>query len=285
MAVSNSTDMNDLVGTIVNSEALSAAYGYRVMRNLVYAVQVPQGAQSITVPSFSGIAVTSLTEGTAPGSTTLATAGTVLTPVERGVYAQISKHVLYADPFSDLAPYGNQLGLSLAKDEDTLIAVEFDNFTASGSIATLGASGVALTKNAFLSGIAVMEATDMPGPICAVFHPSAWAPLRAALGDAAVMAAPGTAIVQGFGEGLTNMAGYVGSPYGVPCFISSAVPFHGAGNYSNAMFKKQAIGYGYMQDLAVDVFDNVTARAFDLMAWYAGDAGSLRPELGVILHG
>jgi hypothetical protein len=282
MAVTNSTDLNDLMGTIINSEALSAAYGARIMRNLVYAVQVPQGAQSITIPSFSGVAVGSLTEGTAPGSTGWGTAGQTLTPVERGVYVQISKHVLYADPFSDLAPYGNQLGLSLAKDEDTMIATEFTNFTA----ATIGASGASLTKNAFLSGIAAMEATDMPGPICAVFHPSAWAPLRTALGDAAVMAAPGTKIVEGFGTGLTNMNGFVGAPYGVPCFISTKVPnLGGVGNYVNGMFKKQAIGYGYMQDLSVDVFDNVTARAFDLMAWYAGDAAIVRAELGVKLIG
>lgn len=282
MAITNSTDLNDLMGSIINSEALSAAYGARVMRNLVYAVQVPQGAQTITIPSFSGVAVGSLTEGTAPSSTTWGTAGQTLTPVERGVYVQISKHVLYADPFSDLAPYGNQLGLSLAKDEDTIIAAEFSNFTG----ATIGASGSALTKNAFLSGVAALEATDMPGPVCAVFHPTAWAPLRAALGDAAVMAAPGTAIVEGFGKGLTNMNGFVGAPYGVPCFISTKVPnAGGTNNYVNGMFKKQAIGYGYMQDLAVDVFDNVTARAYDLMAWYAGDAAIVRAELGVKLIG
>src|SRR5574343_339302 len=109
------------------------------MRQLVYSVSVPQGAQSITLPSFSGV----------------------------------------ADPFSDLAPYGNQLGLALAKDEDTQICAEFGSFTGG----TIGASGSAITKAGFLSGVAAMEATDMPGPVCAVFHPSAWASLRSALGD------------------------------------------------------------------------------------------------------
>jgi hypothetical protein len=282
MAISNSTSMNDLMGSIVNAEALSAAYGARIMRQLVYSVQIPQGAQSIVVPSFSGVAVGSLTEGTAPGSTVWGTDGVTLTPVERGVYCQISKHVLYADPFSDLAPYGQQLGQSLAKDEDAMICAEFANFTG----ATIGASGTAVTKAGFLSGVAAMEATDFAGPVCAVFAPSAWASLRSALGDAAVMAAPGTQMVQGFGQGLTNMNGFVGSPYGVPCFISSKVPnLGGNNNYVNAIFKTRAIGYGYMQDLNVDVFDNVTARAYDLMAWYAGDAGTLRAELGAKLIG
>lgn len=282
MAVTTKTDLNDLIGTIVNSEALSAAYGSRIMRQLVYAVNIPQGAASITIPTFSGVAVGSLTEGTAPGSTNMATSGLLLSPAERGVYVQISKSALYSDPFSDLAPYGQQLGLSLAKDEDTVICTEFANFTA----ATIGASGVAIGKAAFLSGVAAMEETDMPGPVVAVFHPSAWATLRSEIGDAAAFATPGKQIVEGFGEGLTNSNGYVGSPFGVPCFISSKVPsLGGAGNYVNAIFKKQAIGYAYMQDLSVDVFDNVTARAFDLMAWYAGDAGTLRGELGAKIIG
>ncbi len=53
----------------------------------------------------------------------------------------------------------------------------------------------------------------------------------------------------------------------------------------NAMFKKAAIGYAFMQDLAVDVQDNKVARAFDLMAWYAGKMEVVRPELGVQLIG
>lgn len=282
MSVSNSTSLNDLVGTIVNEEALSAAYGARVMRNLVYGVQVPQGAQSITIPSFSGVAVASLTEGTAPSSTTWGTDGTTLTPVERGVYVQVSKHVLYADPFSDLAPYGQQLGLALGKDEDTMITAEFANFTAG----TVGTSGTAITKAGFLSGVALMEQSDMPGPVVGVFHPAAWASLRESIGDAAVNAAVGKEIVEGFGEGLTNLNGYVGAPFGVPCFISSTVPDLGGDlNHQNGIFKKQAIGYGYMQDIGVDVDDNVTARAYDLMAWYAGDAATVRPELGAILLG
>lgn len=282
MAVTNSTDLNDLVGTIVNSEALSAAYGYRIMRDLVNAVQVPQGAASITIPSFSGVAVGSLTEGTAPSSTKWGSAGTTLTPVERGVYVQISKSVLYADPFSDLAPYGNQLGLALAKDEDTQLTAEFANFTA----VTIGTSGTKLTKAGFLSGVAAMEASDFPGPVVAVFHPTSWASLRSDLGDAAVMGNAGAEIVNGFGKGFSTLNGYVGAPFGIPCFISSTVVDNG-GNFNkvNGIFKAPAIGYGYTQDLSVDVDDNVTARAFDLMAWYAGDAATVRPELGAKLIG
>jgi hypothetical protein len=36
-----------------------------------------------------------------------------------------------------------------------------------------------------------------------------------------------------------------------------------------------------MQDIGVDVDDNVTARAFDLMGWYTGDAAELVDLWGV----
>lgn len=121
MAISNSTQLNDLVGSIVSAEAQSAAYANRVMRPLVYSKALPPGAGSIVVPRFAAITVAGLTEGVAPSSHTLTSDGVTLTPVERGAYIQISKHVLHADPFADLAPYGQQLGRALAADEDALI--------------------------------------------------------------------------------------------------------------------------------------------------------------------
>jgi hypothetical protein len=47
MAISNSTDLNDLVGQIVAKDAISAAYSARVMRNIVSVYEVPLGAGSI----------------------------------------------------------------------------------------------------------------------------------------------------------------------------------------------------------------------------------------------
>lgn len=267
MAISNSTSLNDLVGQIVHDEALSAAYSTRVMRPLVNSIQVPQGANTIVVPQFSGVAVASLTEGTAPSSTRMDTKGVSLTPTERGVYVQISKHVLFSDPFTDLAPYGEQIGRALAEDEDKLILALADTFTTNA----VGVSGDTGSKAHFLSGIAALEADNAPAPYFAVFHPTSWADIRSSIGDAAVMADVGKQVVEGFGDGLTNLNGFVGAPFGVPCFISTQVDTTG-GCYNNLMFSKKAISYAYMQDLGVDVDDNVTARAFDLMGWYAGEA-------------
>ena len=278
MSISNSTTMNDLVGTIVSEEAQSAAIAARVMRGLVRATEMPLGAGSITIPRFQDIAVGSLTEGTAPGSVAWSTDGTILTPVERGVYAQISKRVLFADPFSDLAPYGEQLGRQLAEDEDTQILG-----LVSGAMGTTLTPGAGMDKATFLSGVAALETANAPGPYYGVFHPSAWADLRDSIGDAAVFGSVGRGIVEGIGESTNIQAnGYAGSPYGIPCYVSSSVETGAAaGSYANIMASKQCLGYAFIQDLTVDVDENVTARAFDLMAWYAGHQDVLVSAYGV----
>lgn len=282
MALSNSTTLNDLVGQIVSSDAMSAAYSARVMRPLVRAVAVPPGAGSIVVPQFQSVAVSALTEGVAPSSTTLQTDGVTLTPAERGVYVQISKRVLHADPFQDLAPYGEQLGRALAQDEDALILDAASGFSTRIND-TAGADDVDLSD--FRAAVATLEANNAPGPFFAVFHPTSWAKMRGLLSDAGTFGSVGSRTIEGFGEGFTNAAGYVGSPYGIPVFISTQVNTTDAGaTYENVVFSREAIACAYIQDIGIDVDDNVVARALDLMAWYSVDCKELKDEYGVIVE-
>lgn len=280
MAISNSTTLNDLIGQIVSADAQSAAYSNRVMRPLVRGYMVPPGAGSIVVPRFQSISVASLTEGVAPSSTTVSSDGVTMTPVERGTYVQISKRTLHADPFQDLAPYGDQLGRALAQDEDSLILTDMDFTTHTNT------SGAIVLAD-FLDSIAQLEAQNAPGPYFAVFHPNSWAKLRALISDAAAYANVGRQTVEGFGQGFTNQAGYVGSPYGIPCFISTQVKSDGAATPTrrhNVMFSREALGVSWIKDIGVDVDDNVVARAVDLMAWYSIDSAKLVDAYGVILE-
>jgi hypothetical protein len=280
MAISNSTTLNDLIGQIVSADAQSAAYSTRVMRPLVRGYMVPPGAGSIVVPRFQSVSVASLTEGVAPSSTTVNSDGVTMTPVERGTYVQISKRTLHADPFQDLAPYGDQLGRALAQDEDSLILADMDFTTKTNT------SG-ALVLADFLDSIAQLEAQNAPGPYFAVFHPNSWAKLRAEISDAAAYANVGRQTVEGFGQGFTNQAGYVGSPYGIPCFISTQVKSDAGATPTrryNVMFSREALGVSWIKDIGVDVDDNVVARAVDLMAWYTIDSAKLVDAYGVILE-
>lgn len=280
MAISNSTSLNDLVGQIVSQDAISAAYATRVMRNIVSVYDVPLGAGSIVVPIFSGITEGSLTEGTATTSTTWNSDGLTLTPVERGIYVQISKRVLHADPFTDLAPYGEQLGRSLAAGEDTAVLAIMGSGVWSNT--ARGNAGQRLAASGFREAISALEAANAPKPYYCVMHPETWGNLRASFGDAATFADVGKQIVEGFGEGApAAMSNYVGAPYGVPVFISTNVPTN-VDKY-NVMFSKQAVALAIMKDIGVDVFDNVTARAFDLMAWRSAHQGIVNASYGISL--
>jgi N4-gp56 family major capsid protein len=281
MAISNSTTLNDLIGQIVSADAQSAAYANRVMRPLVRGYSVPAGAGSIVVPRFQSVAVASLTEGVAPASTTMNSDGVTLTPVERGTYVQISKRTLHADPFQDLAPYGDQLGRALAQDEDSLILDAMDFTT------HINDTSDAMDDSDFRAAIATLEAANAPGPYFAVFHPNSWAKLRAVFDDAATYATVGRQTVEGFGQGFSNAAGYVGSPYGIPCFISTQVNDDGAATPSrryNALFSRESLGAAWIKDIGVDVDDNVVARAIDLMAWYSFNTDKLVDSYGVIIE-
>jgi len=280
MAISNSTTLNDLIGQIVSADAQSAAYSNRVMRPLTRGYAVPPGAGSIVVPRFQSVGVASLTEGVAPSSTTMNSDGVTLTPVERGTYVQISKRTLHADPFQDLAPYGDQLGRALAQDEDSLVLDAMDFTT------IINDTSDAMDLSDLRTAIATLEAANAPGPYFAVFHPNSWAKLRADLGDAAAFASVGRQTVEGFGQGFTNAAGYVGSPYGIPCFISTQVNSDGAtpNRRQNVVFSRESLGCAWIKDIGIDVDDNVVSRAIDLMAWYSFHCDKLVDDYGVIIE-
>lgn len=280
MAISNSTSLNDLISTIVSEDAVGAAYAARVMRNIVSVYEVPLGAGSLTVPVFSGLSEASLTEGVAPSSTTWYTDGLTLTPVERGVYVQISKRVLHADPFADLAPYGEELGRTLAQGEDEAVL----GIMGSGvwSNTAVGTLGVNISGAIYRSAIATLEAANAPKPYCAVMHPKSWGKLTAEFGQADVFDGVGAGIVNGFGEGYPSLNGYVGAPYGIPTFISTKVPSD-TNNIYNVMFSKRAVALAIMKDIGIDVFDNVTARAFDIMAWRSAHQGITNAYFGVTM--
>jgi N4-gp56 family major capsid protein len=284
---STTTTLSDLIGEIVSDEVLSAAYASRVMRPLVFTKEVPQGAGSITIPRFAPLTPAGLSQGVAPDQTEWDSEGEKLTPAERGVLVSISKMALWADPWSDLEPYGSQLGRSLAQDEDKLILATTASL--SDDVNAQTSTGADVDLDNLLDAVGKLEAENAPAPYYGVFHPVSWGRIRKEIANASIYAAVGVRTVEGFGTGMTNMAGYVGSPFGVDCFMSSSVPERAATSsdcsaYTNLVASKQAIGYAYTYDLRVDVDDNIPRRAYDCMAWYAGAVAILVDEYGIRLE-
>jgi len=175
----------------------------------------------------------------------------------------------------------------LAEDEDGLI---LDSMSGSGTLDTIindnGTTPANTDLADFRTAISTLEAANAPKPYWAVYHPTSWAKLVADLDDASAFASVGQQIVEGFAPGFPSLNGFVGAPYGVSVFISTKIPATlGAGTiYENFMFSPQAVGYAFLQDLGIDVDDNVTARAMDLMAWYSGDAAVIASDFGVQIH-
>lgn len=282
MALSNSTTLSDLIAEIVSPDVQRAAYATRVLRPLVRVHSLPPGAGSIVVPRFEPVSVQALNEGESHTPSAMSTVGETLTPTERGIPVRISKHALHGDPFSDLTPYGSELGKALAEDEDVQIlnAMDFTTVVNEGSDGATDPVG----KDHFLSALATLEGQNAHGSVSAVFHPNTWAKFRDVFADWATYSSVGKTTVEGFGEGQTNNNGYVGRPFGVPCYISTSVPLDGNGRRQNVVFTDQAVAAGFIRDIGVDVFDNVTARALDLMAWYTVDTTKLVDEYGVVLE-
>lgn len=278
MALSNTTTLNDLIGSIVSANAQSAAYSNRVFRQLVRGEAVPPGFKTLTIPRFDAISVAALTEGVAPSSTTLSTTGVTLTPAEYGVYVQISKMALHADPWADLAPYGDQIGRAMAQKEDSLILSEMDFTT------VINPSG-ALVVDDFIDAIGTLEAANAPHPYAAVMHPVSWSKIRKEVDVQGYGSQVGELMVNGFGPGITNMNSYVGSLFGVPVFISSQMTSDGAtpAVRNNVVFSREAVGCAWIKDIGIDVDDNIVSRAFDLMGWFSVDCAKLVDAYGVRL--
>lgn len=280
MALSNTTTLNDLIGSIVSANAQSAAYANRVFRQLVRGEAIPPGFKTLTIPRFDALTISSLTEGVAPSSTTLSTTGVTLTPVEYGVYVQISKMALHADPWADLSPYGDQIGRAMAAKEDALVIAQMDFST------TVNTAADALVVDDFVDAIGILEAANAPGPYAAVMHPLSWAKVRKEVDVQGYGSQVGELMVNGFGPGVTNMNSYVGSLFGVPVFISSQVGTDDGATPSkrhNVVFSREAIGCGWIKDIGIDVDDNIVSRAFDLMGWFSFDCEKLVDEYGVLL--
>lgn len=288
MAKSNTTTLNDLIGSIVNALVAEYAYSVEVMSKLCTFRMIEDGYGSVTMPRWATIAVGALTQATAPTAAALSTDGVTLTPTERGVLVELSKSVLRADPFTDLEPYAQTLARALGEDSDSLILAKMQHATNGFSgVVNNGAGASDMTLAHFRTAIATLLAANAPRPYSCVMHPDSWAKIMDDLDDAGSFSIPGKDVVEGHGEGKPVRDDmFVAAPYGVPIYLSTQVDATRDTNetYSNVMFSKEAWGIARKYDIRVDIAENVPARAYDLMAWYSQDQAELVDGYGVVIE-
>jgi N4-gp56 family major capsid protein len=275
MAVTNSTDLNDLLPSIV-SEALYVASERSIMRNLVrnFTLQPGQG-KTVTVPIYPKQTATALTEATASNQVTVATDGATLTVSEVGLYATVSDLALNASSSNIVADFGRLFGEAIARKMDTDLMTNFRSFATSINNTT-----TTLSAALIFQAIAKLRSQgyDTSMDCSIVIHPNAAYDVLSAITN--TFANPAGSYAN---EAMA--AGFMGTIGGVPVYQSSLVPIAQAGgnadDFTGAIFHRDAIGLAMMQDVRVETQRQAAARGFDIVGSAIYGHGELYDLAGV----
>lgn len=277
MALTNTTTLNDLLPAIT-AEALFVASEKSIMRGLVrnYTLGAGQG-KTVTVPIYPQVTAASLTEATAPGTTTVSTDGATLTVSEVGLLATISDLAIMSSASNVVSDIGRLFGEAIARKMDTDLMTIFNSFaTTVGGVSTTATAALLFQAIAKLRSAGYDTAND-----CAiVLHPAVAYDVASTL--TSTFAAPASAIGN---SALEN--GFMGMLGGVPVYQSSLVPqstlaSNASGDYGCAVFHKDALGLAMMQDIKIETQRQAGLRGYDIVGSAIYGTGELYDLAGVL---
>ena len=277
MALTNTTTLNDLLPQIT-AEALFVASEKSIMRGLVrnYTLGAGQG-KTVTVPIYPQVTAASLTEATAPGTTTVSTDGATLTVSEVGLLATISDLAIMSSASNVVSDIGRLFGEAIARKMDTDLMTIFNSFaTTVGGVSTTATAALLFQAIAKLRSAGYDTAND-----CAiVLHPAVAYDVASTL--TSTFAAPASAIGN---SALEN--GFMGMLGGVPVYQSSLVPqstlaSNASGDYGCAVFHKDALGLAMMQDIKIETQRQAGLRGYDIVGSAIYGTGELYDLAGVL---
>jgi N4-gp56 family major capsid protein len=264
MAGSTTTTLNDLLPTIIQ-EALFVANERSIMRGLVknYTLAPAQG-KTIQVPIYPVQTAATLTEGDDFSNTAVSTDVASFTVGQVGLMTMVTDMAVNASASSVVADLGQLFGNAIAKKIDQDLMAKFESFTTN----TIGSSSTTITAALVMQGLTKLKASGVPTDgIACVLHPSVAYDLKAAL------TAQGNAAFTGGAYGdVANEAmrmGYVGNLFGMQVFESSNVPLitgGAAGDYSGAIFHRDALGFGLMRDIQIETQRRARGLGTDVVA-------------------
>jgi hypothetical protein len=289
-AMTNTTTLNDLIGSIIDAMVQEYSYARSVVKKLVTYKEIDNGYNSITIARWNSIAIGALTQSVTPDALALSTDGVTLTPTERGVVIKVSKTVLRADPFTDLEPYAKTLARALGEDQDSLILAKMaSNGGATGFANTINNGGgtADIELEDLRTAVGYLLANNAPMPYYSVLHPVSWSKILPELDDVSAFATPGKNVVEGHGEGMPVAPdGFVAAPYGVPIYLSTKVDAarDTAQTYTNVMFSSEAWALASTFPQRVEAQENKPARCFDVVAWYTQDNAELVDTYGTTIE-
>jgi len=279
MAGSTSVTLNDLLPTIVQ-EAMFVANERSIMRGMVknYSLAPTQG-KTIQVPIYPVQTAAAVTEGDEVNNTAVSTDVATFTVGQVGLRTLVTDLALQASASNVVADLGRLFGEAIAKKIDQDLMGQFSNFTTN----TIGSSSTTITAALVMQGITKLKASGVPTDgIVAVLHPNVAYDLKAALTNQGAVAFTGGAYGDVANEAMRM--GYVGQLFGVQVFESSNVPLiagGAAGDYSGAIFHRDALGFGLMRDITIETQRRASYLGTDVVASALYGVGTVYEGYGV----
>jgi len=280
MAGSTTVTLNDLLPTIVQ-EALFVANERSIMRGLVknYNLGMAQG-KTIQVPIYPVQTAAALTEGNEFDNTAVSTDVATFTVGQVGIRTLVTDMAIQASASNVVSDLGFLFGNAIAKKIDQDLMGKFESFTTN----VIGSSSTTITAALVMQGLTKLKSAGVPteGLAC-VLHPSVAYDLKAALTNQGAVAFTGGAYGPVANQAM--MDGYVGNLFGMQVFESSNVPLitsGAAGDYSGAIFHRDALGFGLMRDIQIETQRRASYLGTDLVASAIYGTGVVYEGYGVL---
>jgi N4-gp56 family major capsid protein len=263
------------------------------MRGLVknYTLGPAQG-KTINVPIYPQQTAVSLAENVkiwdhqSTGYANVNTSTAQLTIGEVGIATHISDLARISSATNVVADIGRLFGEAIARKIDKDLTAQFISFTTnlvgSANVSkTSGASAISSTLSAsdIFKAVAKLRSAGVPSSdLACVLHPSVAYDLKANITN--TFANPNAGLIQN--EAM--QMGYVGMLAGVPVYETSNIDNNNTtGDYSGAVFHRDALGFGLMQDIKIEAQRDALMRGDALVATALYATGVLYEGYGCVV--
>ena len=260
---STTTSLNDLLPQMV-AEAVFQASEKSIMRNLVKVYNIaPQSGKSVVVPSYPQATAYALSEGGDITANVISTGGATLTVSEVGMMTSVTDLARISSASDVVSDVGRLFGEAIARKIDTDLTALFASFTTN----TIGDHSTAISAASIFQAVAKLRTAGVStDELSCVVHPAIAYDLKANLTN--TFANPNAGMTQND----VLAAGYVGMLAGVPVYECANLADTGtAGDYTGAVFHRNALGLAMMRDIQIEVQRDASLRADEIVgtAMYA----------------
>jgi N4-gp56 family major capsid protein len=274
MAGSTTTTLNDLLPEIIQ-EAMFVASERSIMRGLVknYTLSAGQGTH-VNVPIYPIQTALPITEGNEVTNTAVSTNTAQLTVSPVAIRTLLTDLARVSAASNVVADLGRLFGEAIARKMDTDLTALFAGFN-QGT-----AGNTVITVEQIFKNVAQLKASAVSteGMVC-VLHPEVAYDLKSALTTAGNT--PFTMGAYGENANEAMRMGFVGMLAGIPVYETSNIANQGsAGNYSCAVFQRDAIGLGMIGDIAIETQRRASFLGDDIVCSAYYGTGILQSNYG-----